>query len=153
MSTTPGSEDLKHHVRSTYGEIARGERDGFGPARGGSCGCSRDATSESEKLGYSAEELAALPEGADLGLGCGVPGRFAELERGEVVLDLGAGAGIDAFLAARHVGPEGHVIGVDMTPDMVWRRRGATRSPPDRPTWTSASGRSSTSRWPTARWT
>ena len=76
-------------------------------------------------LGYGAEELAALPDGADMGLGCGNPQAIARLMKGEVVLDLGCGGGLDCFLAARQVGPEGHVIGVDMTPDMISKARRA----------------------------
>jgi SAM-dependent methyltransferase len=70
-------------------------------------------------LGYSADDLSNVPEGADMGLGCGNPTAIASLRPGETVLDLGAGGGFDAFLAARAVGPTGKVIGVDMTPDMV----------------------------------
>lgn len=73
--------------------------------------------------GYTAEELTLVPGGADLGLGCGNPTLVAELNPGEVVLDLGSGAGIDCFLAARRVGPEGRVIGVDMTSEMLLRAR------------------------------
>jgi len=74
-------------------------------------------------LGYDPQDLAAVPEGADLGLGCGNPQAIAELKPGETVLDLGSGAGLDCFLAARTVGPEGKVIGVDMTPEMLSRAR------------------------------
>jgi SAM-dependent methyltransferase len=74
-------------------------------------------------LGYSSDELAAVPEGADLGLGCGNPQAIAALRPGETVLDLGSGAGFDCFLAARQVGPAGQVIGVDMTPQMVAKAR------------------------------
>ncbi|HRE88058.1 MAG TPA: arsenite methyltransferase [Myxococcota bacterium] len=86
-------------------------------------GCCGPNPSASEALGYSSEDLAALPEGANLGLGCGNPQAIAALKSGEVVLDLGSGAGIDCFLAAKAVGPGGRVIGVDMTPDMVSRAR------------------------------
>jgi ubiquinone/menaquinone biosynthesis C-methylase UbiE len=74
-------------------------------------------------IGYSEAELAAVPEGANLGLGCGNPQAIAALKPGETVLDLGSGAGFDCFLAARQVGPAGHVIGVDMTPEMIRRAR------------------------------
>jgi SAM-dependent methyltransferase len=74
-------------------------------------------------MGYSAEDLANVPEGADLGLGCGNPQAMASLVPGETVLDLGAGAGFDSFLAARRVGPRGQVIGVDMTTEMVAKAR------------------------------
>jgi ubiquinone/menaquinone biosynthesis C-methylase UbiE len=74
-------------------------------------------------LGYTEADLAAVPEGADLGLGCGNPTAIAALKPGETVLDLGAGGGFDCFLAARAVGPTGKVIGVDMTPEMITRAR------------------------------
>jgi arsenite methyltransferase len=82
-----------------------------------------DGNSPSLQIGYSAAELSNVPEGADLGLGCGNPQAIASLEPGEIVLDLGAGAGFDAFLAARQVGPSGRVIGVDMTPAMLEKAR------------------------------
>ncbi len=100
--------DLKQAVQERYGEAART-----------GSGCCGEAASKA--VGYSGEELAALPEGADLGLGCGNPTAFAQLCAGETVLDLGSGAGIDCFLAARQVGPAGRVIGVDMTPEMLGR--------------------------------
>lgn len=111
---------LRSAVRDAYSEIAL--------ADGGSC-CGPNAVpccsdgSVSLELGYSTDELAAVPAGADLGLGCGNPGAIAALQPGETVLDLGSGAGFDAFLAARAVGPSGHVIGVDMTPAMVTKAR------------------------------
>ena len=74
-------------------------------------------------MGYGGDDLAAVPEGANLGLGCGNPQAIADLLPGEVVVDLGSGAGFDAFLAARQVGPEGRVVGVDMTPDMLAKAR------------------------------
>jgi ubiquinone/menaquinone biosynthesis C-methylase UbiE len=77
----------------------------------------------SARLGYSDEELHGVPEGSDLGLGCGNPQALAELRPGEIVLDLGAGGGIDCFMAARRVGEAGRVIGVDMTPEMVAKAR------------------------------
>ncbi len=87
-----------------------------------------DASADSRAIGYSDTQLGAIPEGANLGLGCGNPTALASLKEGEVVLDLGAGGGIDCFLAARAVGEKGRVIGVDMTPQMVSRaRENATR--------------------------
>lgn len=114
------AERIREAVRDAYGEIALADG-------GGCCGpsavpCCTDG-SVSLELGYSADDLAAVPEGADLGLGCGNPGALAALQPGETVLDLGSGAGFDAFLAARAVGPTGHVIGVDMTPAMVSKAR------------------------------
>jgi arsenite methyltransferase len=89
------------------------------------CNCAPAAASDSisTALGYDAGDLAAIPEGADLGLGCGNPLALLELREGETVLDLGSGGGIDCFLAARRVGPSGRVIGVDMTPEMLERAR------------------------------
>ncbi len=105
--------DVKQAVKERYAEVAR---------QGSGC-CGEAASVASAAAGYSREELAALPEGADLGLGCGNPTAFAQLRAGETVLDLGSGAGMDCFLAARQVGPTGRVIGVDMTPDMLARAR------------------------------
>ncbi len=85
--------------------------------------CCGGDSSTSQKLGYSAEDLAKVPEGADLGLGCGNPQAIASLAPGETVLDLGAGAGFDSFLAARRVGLSGRVIGVDMPAEMVAKAR------------------------------
>ena len=107
------SEHLVENVRDRYSKIATGDTPG---------GCCSTA-STSAAVGYSAEDLAVLPDGANLGLGCGAPLTFLDLKPGEVVVDLGAGAGIDAFLAARAVGPEGRVIGVDMTEDMIEKAR------------------------------
>jgi SAM-dependent methyltransferase/N-acetylglutamate synthase-like GNAT family acetyltransferase len=115
-------EALKSAVRQRYGAIA---------ARGGSC-CGPSASSTkgcgcgdpSLEDGYSLDDLAAAPDGANLGLGCGNPVALASLKEGEVVLDLGSGAGFDAFLAAKRVGAAGRVIGVDMTPEMLEKAQG-----------------------------
>ena len=123
-------EKVKKAVRQRYGEIARKESSccgggttdaarGKGAASGATCGCGAAAPDISKLIGYSDEELDALPEGADLGLGCGNPVALASLKKGETVLDLGSGAGIDCFLAAKKVGPKGNVIGVDMTHEML----------------------------------
>ncbi len=111
-------EKLRAHVRETYGNIAEGS----GGCGTGCCG-SAPVSVTGERLGYSAEELAAAPEGANLGLGCGNPQAIAELKAGETVLDLGSGAGFDCFLAARAVGSAGRVIGVDMTSGMLTKAR------------------------------
>jgi ubiquinone/menaquinone biosynthesis C-methylase UbiE len=118
--------DLRQLVRESYGRIAN--QGSIGGCCGGTSSCgSADPGTQSSKLGYSTEELKSLPEGANLGLGCGNPGAIAALKPGETVLDLGSGAGIDCFLAAKQVGPSGRVIGVDMTPEMVSRARNASR--------------------------
>ena len=109
---------LRSAVRDAYSEIALSE----GTSCCGPVPCCTDG-SVSLELGYSSDELDAVPAGADLGLGCGNPGPIAALQSGETVLDLGSGAGFDAFLAARAVGTTGHVIGVDMTPAMVSKAR------------------------------
>lgn len=85
--------------------------------------CGPMPSDQSLTLGYTEGDLAAVPDGADLGLGCGNPNAIAALRPGETVLDLGSGGGFDCFLAARAVGPTGRVIGVDMTPEMISRAR------------------------------
>jgi arsenite methyltransferase len=110
--------DIRAVVRERYGAIAEGK--GCGCGTGGDAGGGTCCASE---LGYSEGEKAAIPEGANLGLGCGAPVSLAGPKRGETVLDLGSGAGVDVFLAAKEVGPEGRAIGVDMTPAMIDRAR------------------------------
>jgi arsenite methyltransferase len=118
-------DEVKTTVRERYGKVAVSD---------GGCGCApscctpegdgaRDLQAIAQSLGYTAEEASAAPEGANLGLGCGNPQAIAALKPGETVLDLGSGAGFDAFLAARAVGPNGFVIGVDMTAEMVSKAR------------------------------
>jgi len=114
--------DVRAVVREKYGAVASGEKEGCGCGTG-CCSGPESAEEVLAKIGYTAEQAAAIPEGANLGLGCGNPIAHAELEAGETVLDLGSGAGIDRFLAAREVGPTGRVIGVDMTPTMLERAR------------------------------
>ena len=116
--------DVKREVRERYGSIARGGGSCCGPAPAKSNCCAPSGPAEIGKaIGYSEQELAAVPEGANLGLGCGNPLAFASLKPGDVVVDLGSGAGFDCFLAAQKVGPTGRVIGVDMTADMLDRAR------------------------------
>jgi arsenite methyltransferase len=117
---TSTSEQIRATVRDAYGAIATQKQ------KSGCCGgssCCGPTGSSSRQLGYSDADLAAVPEGADLGLGCGNPQAIAGLKPRERVLDLGSGAGFDVFLAARQVGPTGRVIGVDMTPEMIERAR------------------------------
>jgi len=118
----PTDMDIRESVRRKY---IRAVEDGCGCQEGASCCGDSALTAEtiSQTIGYSPEELAAVPEGSNLGLGCGNPQAIAELKPGEVVLDLGSGAGFDCFLAARAVGASGRVIGVDMTPEMIEKGR------------------------------
>lgn len=121
------NDELRAAVRAQYGAIARADASAVGccgpkaaPAAPSCCG---PGPGLSAKLGYSADDLGAVPEGANLGLGCGNPQAIAAMKPGETALDLGSGGGFDCFLAARQVGPEGRVIGVDMTPDMISKAR------------------------------
>ena len=114
-------QDLKDVIKDRYGKIARGETTFCCPS------CGPTVTDQSLAVGYTAEDLQLVPELAVLGVGCGNPTAMADLEVGETVLDLGSGAGIDVFLAAKKVGEQGRVIGVDMTEDMVVRGRQLAR--------------------------
>src|SRR5512139_3031086 len=113
---------IKQIVRDKYAKIASTGGPCCAPSAG-CCGSSDAARDISMKIGYSTEDLQSVPEGSNLGLGCGNPVAIAALKAGETVLDLGSGAGFDCFLAAGKVGNTGRVIGVDMTPDMVDRAR------------------------------
>jgi arsenite methyltransferase len=119
---TQMEKEIKAEVRKAYGEIARqgGSCCGSGSS---CCGGTKNNQSISTMVGYTEAELGTVPEGSDLGLGCGNPVALASLKEGEVVLDLGSGPGLDCFLAANGVGESGRVIGVDMTPDMLDRAR------------------------------
>jgi len=123
---------VRKTVRDNYAKIAEsgGNAGCCGPKEegGGCCGPADDveipsAEAMSAFFGYSDDEMSAVPEGANLGLGCGNPQAIADMKAGEVVVDLGAGAGFDAFLAAGKVGPSGHVIGIDMTHEMLAKAR------------------------------
>ncbi len=115
-------KDIRKLVRGGYGAIAARKCSCCGPAESSCCGPGL-AGSLTERIGYTAEELESVPEGADLGLGCGNPVALASLREGETVLDLGSGPGLDCFLASNKVGEKGRVIGVDMTPEMIDRAR------------------------------
>ncbi len=106
---------IKKAVREGYAKIAK--------QRKSCCGAGDLAEHVSKQIGYSEEELETVPQGANLGLGCGNPVAMASLREGEIVLDLGSGAGFDCFLVARKVGREGKVIGIDMTPEMIEKAR------------------------------
>jgi len=150
----PDSDTIRQQVSQRYGAIAR-ERGGVGEAAStGSassccgtsssssvaeaevpaaekasscCGSSNTATEKAARLGYSAADVAAAPEGADMGLGCGNPIAIASIKPGEVIVDLGSGGGFDCFLAAKAAGETGRAIGVDMTPDMIRASRANAR--------------------------
>jgi SAM-dependent methyltransferase len=116
------NEDIKGRVREGYGRVAR-ESGSCCSAASSCCGSGASIQTIGERIGYSREEMSRVPEGANLGLGCGNPVALAELKEGQSVLDLGSGAGFDSFLAARAVGEKGRVIGVDMTPEMIAKAR------------------------------
>lgn len=121
--TQVANDNIRNAVREQYGKIAESE--------GAGCGCSTtccedsttDAKTTSMELGYSNTEVNQVPDGANMGLGCGNPKAIASLKAGETVLDLGSGGGFDCFLAVNEVGETGKVIGVDMTPKMVSKAR------------------------------
>jgi SAM-dependent methyltransferase len=112
-------DQVRQVVRKQYSQVAESESCCSGPS---CCGTSSPAA-VSQALGYSADETAAVPAGANMGLGCGNPQAIANLKPGETVLDLGSGGGFDCFLAARQVGDSGRVIGIDMTPAMLSKAR------------------------------
>jgi len=116
------TDEVKEFVKERYGRVAeeRSSCCGCGP-------CKADTIEQAKSIGYSEEELENIPESAIMGLGCGNPTALASLKEGERVLDLGAGAGIDVFLAANRVGEKGYVIGVDMTEEMIKRGEESAR--------------------------
>ena len=118
-------EQIRQTVRERYAGVARGCCSSATQANALSCCANPLDTIEKRAadLGYSKEEISNVPEGANMGLGCGNPTAMASLKPGETVLDLGSGGGIDCFVAASAVGETGKVIGVDMTPDMVSKAR------------------------------
>jgi len=115
-------EETKKALREGYAKVAKQDRSCCVPVNS-CCGSTDLAQNISKSIGYTEEELKAVPEGANLGLGCGNPVALASLREGETVLDLGSGAGFDCFLAAGKVGENGKVIGVDMTPEMLEKAR------------------------------
>lgn len=122
-------DEIKKHVRERYARAVKPGTSCCAPAAS-PCGCGQPGLNEekaSRMIGYSAEELKSIPEDANLGLGCGNPAALAGLKKGESVLDLGSGAGIDCFLAAAKIGPAGKAIGVDMTPEMIDKARDNAR--------------------------
>jgi SAM-dependent methyltransferase len=123
MEDSMDAAEIKDLVRARYGGIARAASESCcGPASA-CCGPAPTIDDQASRMGYTAAEMAAVPEGANLGLGCGNPQAIAALRPGEVLVDLGSGAGFDCLLAAGQVGPEGRVIGVDMTHEMLRKAR------------------------------
>ncbi len=120
-------KDIKEIVKQGYGKIAK-QGSSCCVSANSCCGTTDRTQDISKRIGYSEEELKAVPEGANLGLGCGNPVALASLREGETVLDLGSGAGFDCFLAANIVGKSGRVIGVDMTPEMIERAKENAKS-------------------------
>jgi SAM-dependent methyltransferase len=122
IKTIDEAEAVHAAVRNGYGQIA--QKDGSCCTGVSCCGSNaEDSTKLAQYVGYSTEELAALPDGANMGLSCGNPTALASLKPGEVVLDLGSGGGFDVFIAGRKVGAKGRAIGVDMTPEMLGKAR------------------------------
>ncbi len=115
-------EKIKRIVREGYAKIAKQDSSCCSPVSS-CCGSADTAQDIGKKIGYTDEEVNAVPQGANLGLGCGNPVALASLREGETVLDLGSGAGFDCFLAAKKVGIKGRVIGIDMTPEMIDKAR------------------------------
>ena len=123
MKTIIEEDEVRQQVRQRYGTIARLEERGCGCAP--ACGSTEPklSSTSAETLGYSGSDVASVPEGSEMGLGCGNPTAIASIKPGETVLDLGSGGGFDCFLAARQTGSAGKVIGVEMTPDMLSKAR------------------------------
>ncbi|HHJ36323.1 MAG TPA: arsenite methyltransferase [Gammaproteobacteria bacterium] len=122
------ADEIRQNVRDSYAQVAQASNEGNSCGTGSSCcGVSDDDainTLVSTRLGYSEDDLDNVPEGADMGLGCGNPRAIASIKAGETILDLGSGGGFDCFLAAAETGESGQVIGIDMTPTMISKARG-----------------------------
>jgi arsenite methyltransferase len=124
INMKPDKNEKRNLIMKNYAAVASSQ--GSNGCCGSGCSCSGtpfDAKDAARVLGYSEDDLNAVPDAANMGLGCGNPLAIAALKPGETVLDLGSGGGFDCFLARKQVGPEGLVIGVDMTPDMVMLAR------------------------------
>ncbi len=119
------NEEIRNAVRENYGKVALSAASACGCSHSSCCGTAHNVTAEdiALTLGYTRQDVASVPKGANMGLGCGNPQAIASLQPGETVLDLGSGGGFDCFLAAREVGEKGYVIGVDMTPEMITKSR------------------------------
>ena len=120
-----GDDEVHQAVRKVYGDIAKADSAGCGSGPSSCCGEAKNISAKdiSVNLGYSKDDVASVPEGSNMGLGCGNPQAIASLREGETVVDLGSGGGFDCFLAAKAIGDSGRVIGVDMTPEMISKAR------------------------------
>lgn len=121
------ADEIRQQVRNSYAQVAQASDNNSCCGEASSCcGVSDDAAINvlvSTRLGYTEDDLNQVPSGADMGLGCGNPRAIASIKLGETVVDLGSGGGFDCFLAAAETGEHGHVIGIDMTPDMISKAR------------------------------
>jgi len=122
QKSSKSEEDVKREVRDTYQNAAKGKNQNKN-SKNNCCGGACKPNEYAQELGYTKEDLESVPDSCNMGLGCGNPQTIASLKEGEYVLDLGAGGGLDVFLASKKVGSKGKVYGVDMTPDMVSKAR------------------------------
>ncbi len=123
-NTVVQQDETRQRVRARYGEIARTAARGCGCGPAACCASpTHPSSTDPLRLGYTAGDLQSVPDGAEMGLGCGNPTALASIQPGETILDLGSGGGFDCFLAAQRTGPTGRVIGVDMTPEMISKAR------------------------------
>jgi len=122
MNQTIQNDEVRRKVQERYAGVAQNREDGCGCGTGCCSGVLESGTG-AEKLGYTSDDVASVPEGSDMGLGCGNPTALASIKAGETILDLGSGGGFDAFLCSKQTGPSGKVIGVDMTSEMVSKAR------------------------------
>ena len=115
-------DKIRRKVQQDYGKVATEKVQGYNCCSS-SCCCSSELSDVSAKLGYSEEEQNAVPNGSNMGLGCGNPQAIANIREGETILDLGSGGGFDCFLASKKAGETGKVIGIDMTQEMISKAR------------------------------
>lgn len=122
MDKTIENDEVRRKVQERYAGVAKAAQDGCGCGTGCCSGVLESGTAAG-KLGYTEDDVASVPKGSEMGLGCGNPTALASIQPGETILDLGSGGGFDAFLCSKKTGPSGKVIGVDMTSEMVSKAR------------------------------